>query len=178
MPLDLRGLNCLLPFLRTRKMLCPLARGNCLIVERTDPLAGMNSMRRFMRGKESVGRTKTMPGGQDNQHAKARAKIMRNHIEDRRVAAMRVQKNELAAAGAMHAFAKFCPGPDEGFGRKTERAGKIRVLDRKPAISHGQKQNGEFVRHARHDVRDKAFHDECIGAQRQMRAMLLGRGDR
>jgi hypothetical protein len=37
--LDLRGLNCPLPEPRTRKMLCLLAHGNCLIVEGTDPLA-------------------------------------------------------------------------------------------------------------------------------------------
>src|ERR1700730_2656769 len=111
----------------------------------------MNAMRLFMRGKESVGRAKAMPGGHDNQHAEPRAKIMRDHLEDRGIAPMRAQKNELAAAGAMDAFAKFCPGTDEGFGRKTERAGKIRVLDRKPAVLHGQKQNGEFVRQALDD---------------------------
>jgi tRNA 2-thiouridine synthesizing protein A len=37
--LDLRGLNCPLPVLRTRKMLRRLAQGNRLIVECTDPLA-------------------------------------------------------------------------------------------------------------------------------------------
>jgi tRNA 2-thiouridine synthesizing protein A len=39
MRLDLRGLNCPLPVLRTRKMLRRLAQGNCLIAERTDPLS-------------------------------------------------------------------------------------------------------------------------------------------
>jgi tRNA 2-thiouridine synthesizing protein A len=38
-PLDLRGLNCPLPVLRTRKMLRRLAHGERLIVECTDPLA-------------------------------------------------------------------------------------------------------------------------------------------
>jgi len=37
--LDLRGLNCPLPVLRTRKMLRRLAHGCRLIVECTDPLA-------------------------------------------------------------------------------------------------------------------------------------------
>jgi len=37
--LDLRGLNCPLPVLRTRKMLARLASGDRLIVECTDPLA-------------------------------------------------------------------------------------------------------------------------------------------
>jgi len=37
--LDLRGLNCPLPVLRTRNMLARLANGDRLIVECTDPLA-------------------------------------------------------------------------------------------------------------------------------------------
>ena len=37
--LDLRGLNCPLPVLRTRKMLRRLAHGGRLIVACTDPLA-------------------------------------------------------------------------------------------------------------------------------------------
>jgi tRNA 2-thiouridine synthesizing protein A len=39
MRLDLRGLNCPLPVLRTRKMLRRLAQGDCLVVECTDPLS-------------------------------------------------------------------------------------------------------------------------------------------
>jgi tRNA 2-thiouridine synthesizing protein A len=38
-PLDLRGLQCPLPALRTRKVLRKLAPGEILIVECTDPLA-------------------------------------------------------------------------------------------------------------------------------------------
>jgi len=36
---DLRGPNCPMPALRTRKMLCLLAHGDTLIVECADPLA-------------------------------------------------------------------------------------------------------------------------------------------
>src|ERR1700730_18779308 len=111
----------------------------------------MNAMRLLMREKESTRRTKAMPGGHDNQHAKPRAKIMRDNIEDRRVAPMRGQKNEFAAAGAMHAFAKCCPGTDEGVGRNTERASKNRASAAEPSILHGQKQNGQFVRQALYD---------------------------
>jgi tRNA 2-thiouridine synthesizing protein A len=39
MLLDLRGLNCSLPVMRTRKMLCLLAQRDRLTVECTDPLA-------------------------------------------------------------------------------------------------------------------------------------------
>jgi tRNA 2-thiouridine synthesizing protein A len=40
--LDLRGLKCPLPALRTRKALAGLRPGDLLIVECTDPLAGID----------------------------------------------------------------------------------------------------------------------------------------
>jgi tRNA 2-thiouridine synthesizing protein A len=39
---DLRGLKCPLPVLKTRKRLRSLRSGDCLIVETTDPLAGID----------------------------------------------------------------------------------------------------------------------------------------
>jgi tRNA 2-thiouridine synthesizing protein A len=41
-PLDLRGLKCPLPALRTRKVLRKLAPGELLVVECTDPLAAID----------------------------------------------------------------------------------------------------------------------------------------
>lgn len=40
--LDARGLNCPLPVLKTRKALARLRPGDRLIVEATDPLAGID----------------------------------------------------------------------------------------------------------------------------------------
>jgi tRNA 2-thiouridine synthesizing protein A len=40
--LDLRGLNCPLPALRTRKALLRLNEGDLLVVECTDPLAAID----------------------------------------------------------------------------------------------------------------------------------------
>jgi tRNA 2-thiouridine synthesizing protein A len=40
--LNLRGLKCPLPALRTRKALSGLKRGDVLVVECTDPLAGID----------------------------------------------------------------------------------------------------------------------------------------
>ena len=40
--LDLRGLKCPLPALRTRKALGALAPGDVLVVQCTDPLAGID----------------------------------------------------------------------------------------------------------------------------------------
>ena len=40
--LNLRGLKCPLPALRTRKALTGMAKGDVLVVECTDPLAGVD----------------------------------------------------------------------------------------------------------------------------------------
>jgi len=40
--LDLRGLKCPLPALRTRKALLGLSEGACLVVEVTDPMAAID----------------------------------------------------------------------------------------------------------------------------------------
>ena len=40
--LNLRGLKCPLPALRTRKALAGMAKGDVLVVECTDPLAGVD----------------------------------------------------------------------------------------------------------------------------------------
>jgi tRNA 2-thiouridine synthesizing protein A len=39
---DLRGLNCPLPVLKTRKRLQSMRTGECLTVETTDPLAALD----------------------------------------------------------------------------------------------------------------------------------------
>jgi tRNA 2-thiouridine synthesizing protein A len=39
---DLRGLNCPLPVLRTRKRLSDMAPGDRLVIETTDPLAAVD----------------------------------------------------------------------------------------------------------------------------------------
>ena len=41
-PIDLRGLKCPLPVLRTRKALITCAPGDILVVHCTDPLAGID----------------------------------------------------------------------------------------------------------------------------------------
>ena len=40
--LDLRGLKCPLPVLKTRKAMAPLTLGTLVSVETTDPLAGLD----------------------------------------------------------------------------------------------------------------------------------------
>ena len=40
--LDLRGLKCPLPVLKTRKKMASLAVGDTIVVETTDPLAGID----------------------------------------------------------------------------------------------------------------------------------------
>jgi tRNA 2-thiouridine synthesizing protein A len=60
--LDLRGLNCPLPVLRTRKMLARLAHGDCLIVECTDPLAAIDIPHLLRETGDTLERQETVNG--------------------------------------------------------------------------------------------------------------------
>ena len=61
--LDLRGLRCPLPVLRTRKALRGLAPGAVLIVDCTDPLAGIDIPHMLReRGDELLGTTQVGGG--------------------------------------------------------------------------------------------------------------------
>jgi tRNA 2-thiouridine synthesizing protein A len=60
--LDLRGLNCPLPVLRTRKMLARLAHGDRLIVECTDPLAAIDIPHLLRETGDTLERQETVNG--------------------------------------------------------------------------------------------------------------------
>jgi tRNA 2-thiouridine synthesizing protein A len=60
--LDLRGLNCPLPVLRTRKMLRRLPHGGRLIVECTDPLAAIDIPHLLRETGDTLERQETVNG--------------------------------------------------------------------------------------------------------------------
>lgn len=60
---DLRGLNCPLPVLRTRKRLAGMASGAILIVDTTDPLAGLDIPAFCIEDGHQLVSAETLPGG-------------------------------------------------------------------------------------------------------------------
>jgi len=59
-PLDLRGLRCPLPALRTRKVLRKLKPGELLVVECTDPLAAIDIPHLVRETGDALERQETM----------------------------------------------------------------------------------------------------------------------
>ena len=60
---DLRGLNCPLPVLRTRKKLTAMAPGARLVVETTDPLAAVDIPAFCNDDGHRLVSSETVPGG-------------------------------------------------------------------------------------------------------------------
>jgi tRNA 2-thiouridine synthesizing protein A len=60
--LDLRGLRCPLPALKTRKALTRLAGGDLLVVECTDPLATIDIPNLISQTGDLLEDTRTSPG--------------------------------------------------------------------------------------------------------------------
>ena len=60
---DLRGLNCPLPVLRTAKRLESLASGTVLVVETTDPLAGLDLPAFCVQAGHQLVSAETLPNG-------------------------------------------------------------------------------------------------------------------
>src|SRR6266851_3206532 len=90
--------------------------------ERGLDLAGMNAVREFLVGEQTLGIAEPVPGGGDHEHAEADAQIARDDIDDRRIAAVRIDDDELLDARAVHALADLGPGADRAFCRKRQRA--------------------------------------------------------
>jgi hypothetical protein len=78
-------------------------------------IAAMNAMGVLGRAEKLIGIAKARPGADDDQHAKTPAQFARNVIHDRNIAAMGIEQNHFAHAGAMHALANLDPGPCRRF---------------------------------------------------------------
>ena len=99
-------------------------------------------------------------------------------VDHRNVAAMRVHENELAASGARDAVADLGPRADDRLDGKRERAGIFDMLVGLADRLDGQDQDRHIVRDSLDRCREIALVDEHIDPDRQVRPMLLDRGDR
>ena len=118
-----------------------------------------------------------MPACVDGEHAVADPQFSRHRVDDRDVAAVRIHKNELAAPGARDAVADLGPRPGDGLQRKRKRAGIFDMsLDLPIALMARSTPVlvGDFLDRGR----EIALVDERIDPDRQVRPMLLDRGNR
>ena len=87
-------------------------------------------------------------------------------------------RDNLAQTGAVHPLPDLDQHMLKRFGRKAQRARRQQVFVRLADGLDRQHQHAEFGRQAILQQRDHAFGDRGVGHHRQMRAVLLGRGDR
>ena len=146
--------------------------------ERRLDVAGVDAMDKVEVGVEPCGQPETAPLGGDHQHAEAHAQLAREDADDVDIAAVRVGDHHFAQARAVHAFADLDPDAHEIIGRMGDRAGGAQMLVGFSDRLRRQNQHAEIVGQARQHGLDQALADGGIGQDRQVRPVLLGRGDR
>jgi hypothetical protein len=112
----------------------------------------------------------------DGKHTVAHAQLPRREIDQRDVAAMAVDDDELLHAGATHALADLNEGAQRGFGRQRERARIGAMLVRCADRLHRQDHHAG-ARQQRAHAREIGLRDVGIDPHGEMRPVLLHRGD-
>ena len=118
------------------------------------------------------------PGAVHHQHLAGDAQLARHHLEQRGIAAMRVDHHQLADAGAVHRLAELRPGGQRRLRGQRQRAGGAQVLVGLAHRLHRQHQRVDIVADQRHGRRHHVGRDGRVGRHRQMRPVLLDRGNR
>ncbi len=101
----------------------------------------------------------------------------RSQIDQAPLAAVRVENDELANAGASDVPADLEPGFEQGFRFERESARKVRMFRACAEIERRQEQGGDVVRHGGQRGPHNTLVDQRIRGERQMRPVLLDRGD-
>jgi hypothetical protein len=84
-----------------------------------------------------------------------------------------VDDDELVDAGAVHAFADLDEGGEGGLGESVSVPRKRAMLVRGADLLHRQKRDGQILRQHRAHARKIRLGNVGIGADRQMRPVLL-----
>ena len=138
----------------------------------------MNAMAQFFRRKQSLRRAETGPSGGDDQKSVLRAQILRDQAHRRAVAAVARDHHELPDAGARDAFAERHPALQRDFGRQRQRARIVDMLGGNPDRLQRQEGHRDVVGQQLAHPREIGLRDHDVGAEGQMRTVLLGRRQR
>jgi hypothetical protein len=106
-------------------------------------------------------------------HAVAYAQLPRSQIDQRNVAAMAVDDDELGDAGAVHALADLDEGAQRRLRRERERSAKRAMFARRADLLHRQKRNRRLLRQQRAHSRQIGLRDEGVGAEGKMGPVLF-----
>ena len=146
--------------------------------ERSLDVAGVNAMAGIEGRIEARRQPEPAPLRGGDQHAEPHAQLAPDDADHIVVAAMRIDDDQLAQAGAMHALADLAPDTSQIVRRIRNRAGRAQMLVGFSDRLRGQEQYAELVGKSREHGTDHALGDRGVGHDRKMRAMLLGGGDR
>ena len=141
-------------------------------------VAGVDAVPLLLSPERAVRIAEAMPADRHRQHAEPRAQIARHDFHGRDIAAVAGDQDQLAHAGARQALAELGPGRDRGRRRKRQRAGIGQMLGGDADPLHRQERHRQVFGQDFFDPRQIGFGDVGVDAERQMRPVLLDRGER
>src|SRR5260221_9673492 len=136
----------------------------------------MDAVLGFLRREEPRNPSERRKIAAHHEHRVPDAEVARDDLHDLRLAAMAVHQDEFAQPGTVDAFTDLGPQPDQGLGAQRQSPGKGLVLVRLADLH--RRQHEDAVGHQRHRRAHDALIDDRVDAERQMRPVLLDRGDR
>ncbi len=137
----------------------------------------MDAVERLLPGRQAVGMAEARPRRPDHQHLVAHAELARDDVDHRHVAAVGVDQDELLDAGAVDAVADVEPELRRGLPGRRERAGRGDVLVRLADRLDRQEGDRQLLRQELDGAGDHALGDAGVGEDREMRPVLLDRGN-
>ncbi len=146
--------------------------------ERGFDIAAMDAEALFVLIDHAVRRTEAGPLGGNDGHLISDAQFACDNTHDVEIAAMRVDDHHLAQAGLGNLRADRRPDRDQKLRAERQRAGAINVFIGLADLLQRQHEEIEIVGALDLQFCQHALSDRDIGCDRQVRAMLLGRGDR
>ena len=141
-------------------------------------VAGVDAVLRLDRVVHALRQSEPAPVRRDREHAEAHAKLAGRGRDHRGVAAVRIGQHQLAQARAAHALAGLHQHAQQRVGRQRQRAGRQDVFVRLADRLDRQHQHAHVGGQSPLQAGQHALGDGDVGHHRQMRAVLLGRGDR
>ena len=127
---------------------------------------------------EAVRRRPAQIARPHHQHGVACPQALGDDVDDLRLAAVRVEDDELAQAGTRQRGADLRPACDQGLGLVAQRAFVVAMLDAVADRLGRQDQDGRVDVERGKGCGDDPVGNHAVGAQRQVGAVLFDRADR
>ena len=138
----------------------------------------MNAVLELVGREQPWRRAEAKVGRSHDHHFQVHTQPLGNDVDDLRLAAVTVEDHHFTKAGPRDRVADLAPQADQGFGRCRECARKVAMFQAVADRLGRQDQHRDIVWHPLQHSTHDAITDGGVGAERQVRAMLLNRSDR